>query len=202
MFKIVSWYTPEYQKVLNQYLYPSLKAIDGIDYQMYAINSNKNWKKNTNLKPIVAEQALKETTKDILLVDADCKVNEYPILFDEIPEEYDVAMFYLNWNEWYQNASDKVELCSGTLFFKNRSICYDLIEAWKIEASKESNELPDQVVLADVLKDFPRLNIYLLPYEYCWINSMPRGGLPFVQRPDKVYIEHFQVSRELRNKIR
>lgn len=206
-FKIIGWFTIDtpYQDIIKQYLLPSLKKISinkKINYDIYPIESTKNWKSNTNLKPIIAERALKESNENILLLDADCRVNDYPSLFDEIPEEYDIACFYLDWNEWYKNNSDKIELCSGTLFFRNRQICLDLIESWKVEGLKESNKLTDQEVLHNVLRDFPEIKIYSLPYEYCWINSLPRGGKPHIQRPSKVIIEHYQSSREMRSQIK
>lgn len=200
-FKIVSWYTPQYKEVIDTFLIPSLDNLN-LDYSIYPIESKKTWKENTNLKPIIASTALIQNICDILLLDADCKVNFYPKLFDDLPEEYDMACFYLNWDEWYNRGSNKIELCSGTLFFRNRVICHELINAWKTEGLKNPNKLPDQEVLANIIKDFPQLNIHPLAYEYCWINTLPGGGKPHVRRPDKVYIEHYQASRENKGKIK
>jgi len=192
----------EYSNIIASYLMPSLNDFYKIPAKIYPIESIGTWKKNTNLKPTIIEKALEEINTDIVILDADCRINEYPKLFDEIPEQYDMAVFYLPWGEWYGHSEGKEELCSGTLFFRNRLICKQLVWAWKIEAQSINNHLNDQQVLQNLLnKEFPDIKIYKLPYEYCWINSMPNGNKPFVKKPNNVVIEHFQVSRDLRNKI-
>lgn len=200
MFTIVSWYTKQtpYESVINTYLIPSLIKLN-LPYCVYPMDSLNNWQRNTNLKPQIIEEAFSDTDNDLLVIDADAIVHCYPKLFQEIPQEYDCAMFWLNWNEFYRNGSDKNELCSGTLYFRNRSICKELIERWKKEASK--SYLPDQRVLEEVLKEFPDLKIYKLPYEYCWINSLPGNRPTYVERPKQVVVEHFQVSRKLKRKV-
>ena len=203
-FTILSWFTKntQYEEVFNTYFRASMDELN-LDYKFIVMPSQSNWTANTNLKPQVIEQALNEINGDILLVDADAKIQNYPSLFDEIPEEYDMALHYLDRDKWYNRIykeHDKFDTLSGTLFFRNRKICKDLIAKWK-EYSLVNNQ-PDQENLKLAIKDFPQLKIYSLPVEYCWISSMPNGDKPFVQRPEKVYIEHFQISRVLRSNIR
>lgn len=196
MLSIISWYTPQYKDVMDEYLRPSLKKLD-IPYKIYPIDSIGDWRANTCLKPTIIEKAFfQELDRDLLIIDSDARIYDYPKLLDEIPIEYDCAMFWLDWNEWYKNGSDIKQLATGTLYFRNRPICKELIKVWQEFCS--STPMTDQKVLELALVEFPDLKIYKLPYEYLWINSLPGNRKPFVKRPDNVIIEHFQISRRLK----
>lgn len=200
MFTIISWYTKhtEYESVMMNHLVPSLLKLN-LPHSIYPVDSKNDWKTNTNMKPEIVEQAFEEIETDLLIVDADAIIHCYPKLLEEIPEEYDCAIFWLNWNEWYQNGSDMNELCSGTLYFRNRPICKKLIKKWK-EVCAE-NRYPDQKNLEVALKQTLDINVYKLPYEYCWIHSLPGQRETYIERPNQVVVEHFQVSRQLKRKI-
>ena len=200
MFTIISWYTKqtEYDSIMRNYLIPSLQKLN-IPYKIYPVDSIGNWQQNTNLKPLVIETAFQDLDTDLLIVDADAKIYQYPKLLEEIPEEYDMAIFYLDWDEWYHNGSKQKELCSGTLYIRNKPICQALIRWWIKICS--SHNLTDQKALKKALLAFPNIKIYKLPYEYCWINSLPSGDKPFVERPKEVVVEHFQVSRKIKRRI-
>lgn len=202
MFTVVSWYTSNtpYKEVFDSHLLPTLIK-EELPYKVYPMDAKNNWIQNTNLKAIVVDQALAEIESDILVVDADCKINQYPKLLDKIPLKYDIGLFYLSWKEWYGHETDKKELCSGTIFLRNRVNTKKLIQDWKTLTEKNNNKLSDQRFLELALKLNPNLNIYNLPYEYCWINSLPDGSEPKVPRPENVIIEHFQASRTLRSKV-
>lgn len=201
MFTTIGWYTKdtEYEKVMKEYLVPSVMKLN-LPHVIYPVDSIGTWAQNTNLKSRVIEQAFDEVDTDLLIVDADAIIHSYPKLLEEIPEEYDCAMFWLDWNEWYQNGSNVKELCSGTLYLRNRGICKELVERWvKIGAT---NNVTDQKALAMTLPEFPDLKIYNLPYEYCWIHNLPGGRETIVPRPDKIVIEHFQASRDIKRFIK
>ena len=199
MIELVSWYTQDtsYEQVFKDYFLASCKEND-LQCNLYIVEPTGNWQKNTNLKPNVAKRALTDLKADILLIDADAKIYSHPQLLEDLPQEYDMAVFYLDWGSWYGHSHGKKELCSGTLFFRNRPVCLDVINAWD-ELAKE-NKYPDQRLLEMVLKNFSNVNVYELPIEYCWINSTPGWKPPIVPRPEHVVIEHFQASRKLRNK--
>jgi len=202
MVTIVSWYTlnTPYKEVLDTYLLPSLTKFE-LPYKIYPMQASKNWVQNTNLKSLVIGKALEEIKSDILVLDADCKINCYPTLLDEIPIEFDAGFFYLDWNKWYNNGTSKKELCSGTLFFRNRLKIKKLIQDWKELTTKNNGKLVDQRFLELALKLNPDLKIFDLPISYCWISSMPDGSEPKAVRPENVIIEHYQSSRQLRNKV-
>lgn len=202
MFTTVSWYTKntEYESVIMDYLVPSLLKLN-LSHKIYPMDSLNNWRKNTNLKPVVIEKAFSDINTDLLVVDADAVIHHYPKLLDEIPEEYDCAIFWLKWREWYNYPDNNTEqLASGTLFFRNRNICKQLIKQWQEQC--KTNNITDQKALEIALRQFPNLKIYKLPYEYCWINSLPGGKIPYVKKPKQVVIEHWQISRDIRNGIK
>lgn len=202
MLTIISWYTKNtpYKEVCDTHILESLKKL-AIPYKIYEVEPRNNWVSNTNLKQEVILKALDEVPGDLLVLDADAKILDIPSLLNTIQLKYDIGLFYLNWNEWYQNTSNKIELCSGTIFLRNRANVKKLINDWNFLSTNNGNKLCDQRFLEMALKANPDLNIYKLPYEYCWITSMPNGDEPKVPRPEKVIIEHYQKSRELKNKI-
>lgn len=196
MFTIVSWYTLNtvYEEIINNNLLPSLDKLNLIS-KIYAVPSTGNWIKNTRLKSQITKRALEEINNDIVILDADCKVHEYPNLFDNIPLEYDIGCFYLDWKSWYRHSINKKELCSGTLFFRNTETTKKLIDRWIFYCSR--NQYNDQQNLEVALKDIPEIKIYRLPVEYCWISTLPSGAKPFYPRPKNIIIEHFQASRKI-----
>lgn len=198
MFTIIGWYTPSYKEIMYSHLLPSIENL-AVPYNIYEMENMNNWRENTNLKQVVIGEALNQINSDIVVLDADCKVYHMPNLFNEIPEEFDMALFELDWSEWYGHTKGKYEICSGTLFFRNRQICKDLIKIWQDISYEHLYRYPDQRYLAKAIEKLPNIKIYKLPYEYCWINSLPNGNLPKVQRPENVIIEHFQASRCMRN---
>lgn len=202
MFTIVSWYTIDtpYKEILDTHLLPTLIKFD-LPHKIYPMEASKNWVQNTNLKSLVIEKALEEIDSDILVLDADCKINSYPTLLDEIPMEFDAGFFYLDWMKWYQKGTAKNELCSGTLFFRNRPKIKKLVLDWKELTIKNNGKLVDQRFLELALKVNPGIKIFELPVSYCWINSMPDGTEPLAKRPEPVIIEHYQASRTLRTKV-
>lgn len=201
MFTVVSWYTlnTPYKEIFDSHLLPTLIK-EELPYKIYPMEPLKNWKENTNLKSLVIEKALSEIESDILILDADCTVNCYPELLDKIPMKYDMGLFYLDWGTWYGHTQGKKELCSGTIFLRNRPKVKKLIEDWKILTQRNNNKLVDQRFLELALKMNDTLNIYDLPIEYCYINSLPSGDKPLIECENPI-ITHYQASRLLKNKV-
>lgn len=201
-FTLVSWYTIDtpYKQIIEDYLLSSAASL--MKHEIYERISYKDWKRNTNLKPSVASEALNELNEDILLVDADCKINHYPVLFNEIPQEYDIAFHTLDRNAFFNQdfGPKQYEILSGTLFLRNREIVHKLLDRWSEFCI--GSQYPDQKNLELAIAEIPELKIFNLPIEYCWISDLPNGNKPFVERPDKVFIEHYQASRQMRELIK
>lgn len=201
-FKLISWYTlnTPYEQTIKDYFLSSYAHI--MNHHIYAVESLKEWKRNTNLKPNIIKQALNDFESNIVIVDADSKIHEYPILFNNIPEECDMACHILDRNAFFNRdfGLNQFEVLSGTLFFRNRNICRKLIGVW--QDITENSRYPDQYNLELALKEMIDIKVYDLPIAYAWIHDLPNGAEPFVKRPDIVYVEHFQASRQLRKLIK
>ena len=181
-----------YQKMFEDKLLPTMLKYD-IDFRMIRTKSKGSWLKNVAEKPKTILDTLNETDRDVVSVDVDATFEKEPILFDNIPEGYDIAFHTLDWNRWYgySQTPPTMELLTGTMWFKNNDKVKALCKEW-YEKAKTSGEW-EQVVLSKVIKKHD-VKIYPLPIEYCFINSRPRGLEPLV-KCDPVII-HYQASRE------
>ncbi len=158
-----------------------------------------NWYRNTAYKPKFILDALNNLKRDVVWIDADATIEKYPILFDIIPKEYDIALHNLSWRKWYGHDSDTKELLTGTMYFRNRQVVKDLCQEWydKSNADVTSN-IWEQKILQNIIGKYP-IKIYELPIEYIYITTRP-NGLPSLIKCDPV-IKHYQASREWKRKI-
>ena len=189
---------------MGEYLERSLVLL-GLNHTIIKVpkvkspNHTDDWRANTDLKPSVVKQLLTITKQDFVLLDADCRVNVYPELFDRIPQQYDMAVFYLDRAKWYQIGNAGKELCSGTLYFRNRPIVWEVVQKWQ-DAVKTA-KVVEQTVLEQIIAENRKIKVYPLPAEYCWISTLPDGKPPH-QKPDgPIVIEHFQASRQHRKSL-
>ena len=199
-FLVVAFYTvgTPYETVLETYLMPSLEKFR-IPYAIEPIPNKGSWIKNVAEKPAVIGRALlANPAYDIVSLDADAQILEFPQLFNEIPEQYDIALHRLDWRNWYGHNTDKKEILSGTIFLRNNERTQDIVKEWHLLAT-HSNEW-EQKCLEKVLEE-RKVDIFDLPLEYCYITSLPNGDHPKVQLTNPVII-HNQVSRIYKKLIR
>ena len=202
-FLVVGYYTlnTPYEKVFNDYLWASVKD-KGLLWNFRGVISEGSWKKNTGLKPHILYECLKELRDDkdrIVYLDADATIEKFPSLFNEIPQEYDLACHFLDWKEWYGYEDSVKELLTGTLYIRKSDRIMALMRDWEEES--RSGEVWEQKILQKLLKTtYSDIKVYPLPLEYCYITSLPNGDKPRVQC-DPV-ISHHQVSRTLRKLIK
>lgn len=190
-----------YEEVFHNYLKKSIDKYK-LNYIVVETQDYNNWYQNVAEKPKVILDILSSTlisNKNLLFLDVDCTIEKSLDLFNNLPEEYDIAYHTLSWNFWYgyHNKPDVKELLSGTMWFKNTPIIKELCLEWYKKA-KESNEW-EQKVLSKVIQPYIANGLikpYALPLEYCYMNSRPRGQLPLIKLDP--YIVHYQKSRELK----
>jgi len=189
-----------YELEFANHLLPSLQKFN-LPYHIEVIDSKGSWLKNVAQKPGAIYNAMeKYPTKDIVMLDADCEIKEFPIFFNNIPSEYDISFHTLDWNSWYCNNSNVKELLSGTMFLRNNEKIKKLVEEWYFEAS--NYDIWEQKALSNVLDRTNNINAYPLPIEYIWINNLPNGQPPNIKPNGNIIIEHFQASRQHRKKIK
>ena len=199
-YTIISYYTPDYKSIYEKYLKSSLENLP-IKYAILPIFHLNTWKETTKYKPIFILNCLNKLNTDVVYCDVDATINKYPILFDNIPIEYDLGVHYLDWMLQFGNKNKK-ELLTGTLYFRNNDKIRLLIHEW-IDISKQMGR-DDQKPLDIALKNLPNIKIFELPREYCYITSNPiiiNKGKPKVILENPI-ISHYQASRGLRKKCK
>jgi hypothetical protein len=200
-FIICSYYTYDtpYQGVAHEFLMPSVFERK-IPADIRGIMSLGNWNMNTSYKPTyIKKMLLHHKNKNIVFLDVDAEVLSYPELFENIPEEYNIAVHMLDRDSWYQQNTGVKELLSGTLFIRNCKESLELVDKW-IDLCASKVLLWEQKLLQELLED-TGVKIYELPLSYCYIKTLPNGNEPHVKCEDPVVVHH-QCSRLYRNQIK
>lgn len=197
-FKIVSFFTIDtpYQDVAHKFLLPSLARL-GIHSDVRGVDNLGSWQKNTSFKAKYLQYMLNLHTENIVFIDCDAEVIEYPRLFEQIPENYNFAAHILDRSAWYNRTGMGEEFLSGTLFIRNCDRSKEIIRLWVNEC--ENSVQWEQRLLKKVLEENSEW-VYNLPVEYCYIATLPDGREPFV-KVDKPFILHHQASRKLKHLI-
>lgn len=183
-YVVTAYYTEktEYEKEV-QHLIESLKKFN-LPMDIVGISSKGDWQANTQFKSYFLKQMLfRHFPKDILYVDADARVQQYPLLLETA--DFDVGVVY----------RDDIELLGGTLYFANKPNVLELIERW-IKGCLVNPQIWEQQVLQHVIKGSHdlKLKVCSLPPTYCQIfDLMKDAGEPV--------IEHFQASRRFKKGI-
>jgi hypothetical protein len=188
-----------YEMILATQLLPSLDKL-GLKYHIEVVENQGSWLKNVAQKPLTILHTMeKYPSYNIVSLDADSEVLSYPKLFNEIPEDVDIAFHTLNWDFWYKNNSHVMEVLSGTIFIRNNEKMGEFVKEWYLRAETVCEW--EQKVLAKLLEERKEcIKVFPLPLEYCYISSLPDGKEPHI-KCDNVVIKHNQASRYLKKKI-
>ena len=188
-----------YEKVLREYLLPSLKKWC-VEYQIIRINDLGSWQVNTGYKCKLIKKMLVKHNQDICFLDADATIELYPELLFKIPEEYDIAIHMLDWQRFWHNKEnqEQYELLSGTMVVKYNKTTLKLLDEW-IQQVEIQKTVKEQKVLEKIVLNNPKYNIYNLPVSYCAIKKFD-GSIPeYIGKP---IIIHHQISRKYKNRIK
>ncbi len=183
-YTVVGYYTEQtsYAEEI-QNLAASLKRFN-LPMDLVGIPTQGSWQANTQYKAYFIKQMLiRHYPMDILYLDADARIQQYPALFDKA--DFDLAVFY-----WHNK-----ELISSTLYFANNPKTFELVERW-IACCFENLDIWDQKVLQYVIQESKdlNLNIKMLPPSYCQIFDL-------MQDEGEPVIEQFQASRRFKDEI-
>ena len=129
-WQVISFYTVNtgYEQEIKK-LESSLKRFK-LPYHFFSYKPVGTWRKNLNYK---SEAILKAFDmfpgKDIVFIDADAIVRQYPALFDELSEkqECDIGACFF---KYQPRSGDPDELLSGTLWVKNGENGHTVIKRW------------------------------------------------------------------------
>jgi len=187
-----------YVDVAHEYIINSVAEL-GLPAHYEVVNNLGSWNKNTSYKPTFAKTMLElYKDKNVVLVDVDARIVQYPELFNLIPEEYNIGAHILDGNAWYNTSYNRKELLTGTLFLRNTPRTMYLVKQWE-SLCQARQDVWEQMVLKEVLHNNSE-EVYELPLSYCYINSLPDGTPPTVKCDNPVVI-HYQASRKLKRII-
>lgn len=198
----ISYYTKDtiYQDIVNKYLIPSLVKLE-LDYHVYAIETLGDWKLNAIQKPLILQKALNEFPhRDIIWQDADSEVLQNPELLFNIPEEYDIALCYLNWKTHYGREGDdgKFEMLDGTVFWRNNERIKQFINELIVRSTTQG--IDHQKTMAKMIETEKNINVFPLPRTYSYLSSKPDGSKPAIELENPVIVHH-QMSREAKKSL-
>jgi len=199
MFVISSYYTlnTPYVDAAHKYILSTISTLK-VKSDIRGVYSLGSWQKNTLYKStFIREMMDRHPDDNIVFVDCDAEVLRYPELFDNIPEQYDIAAHILDRGRWYNKPFNEMELLTGTLFVRNTARAREIVDKWVGECYNSG--IWEQKILQIVLKDM-NVPIFELPIEYCYMKTMPNGLEPFIRVKDPVIVHH-QLSRSLKKVI-
>jgi hypothetical protein len=199
---IVSSFVTEntgYEEVMAKYLLPSLTKFN-IKHNIEVFKSEGSWLKNVALKPLTILHTMEQYPHlDVVFLDADAEILAPPTLFHSIPDEYDLACHFLDWEKWYGHTPGQKELLSGTMYIKNTDKMKEIVKMWHVQAT--CNMEWEQKTLERILKEREDVKIYALPIEYIYITTLPNGEKPKLKVEHPIILHH-QMSRKLKKTIK
>lgn len=190
-----SYYTnAKYKAYAHDKLIPSLKKF-GLNFEVDYVPTLGDWLRETHYKPsFVLRKLEKHPGRNIVWIDADCEVVEFPALLFDVPNNARLAAHYST-----LNPEEKRMLYNTVVFFRNRPFTKHLVSSWVLENALHPEDRTDQLNLEAVLQaesvkyDPPSWAwLYELPATYCWIEYAMAGPL----RGQSPVIRHFHEARD------
>jgi hypothetical protein len=160
-----------------------------LPYRLFGFKNTGSWERNCHKKAETILQALNETDKPVVWLDADSIVEKYPTFFDTL--DCDISCYHLK-SKYNQN-----EMLSGTLYFANNDKSRRIILRW-IKENENNPTAWDQKNLQKVIENFrEKIDITPLPVEYIKIFDCQK----YQGEIKEPFITHFQASRRLKRHV-
>ncbi|MCK9601764.1 MAG: hypothetical protein M0R06_22160 [Sphaerochaeta sp.] len=198
-FMIVSYYTKGtgYEQEVKQ-LEASLK-VHRLPYKIFEYEPAGTWRANLNFKSECILRAMDMFPgKDIVFLDSDAVVKQYPVLFDELSRthDYDLSAHFF---KYQPESGDADELLSGTLWIQNGEMGRRLIEKWHeiglARTADTRHQLCLKIAIAELGKAGEKVRVNRHPFAYTCVFDYQQA---YKTEP---VIEHFQASRRLRKEV-
>jgi hypothetical protein len=159
-----------YEKIINQYLLPSLQKFN-LPNKIYTSPNQHDWLKNGKQKFKIIYEHLINNNQNVVFLDADAEIIKSPELFYQISDDYDIGVHYLDWYLFWRNQpnKNKRELLGATIYINNNDKTKDLFKTL-YEQTKNSSEW-GQKILQTLIENNYSLKVYNLPIEYCYIKK-------------------------------
>lgn len=190
-----------YERIANEMLRPTLEHF-ALPYHIFAKPVVGSWKVNSRQRPLYIKEAMEMFPgENLVWIDADAKVLQFPDILFHIPDACDIGVNYMWWSDHYGRSkdNDKLEILDGTSYYKNDPKMLPFMNEW-IERSV-NQEKNHRIMLDTMIKERQcELNIFLIPREYCYIMTQPNGEPPVIP-VEKPVIAHSQASRKARHDL-
>lgn len=195
---IISYYTPgAYEKVINTRLRPSLEKW-GLKHYIEKVEDKGDWYRNTSYKSKFVQKCLKKFKEDVVFLDSDATIEEFPELLYNIPENVDVSMHRLDWIRFWRGKTggNNFHMLSGTMFMRYNRNVLEVVEDW-VEQCDNAIGTWEQKILQQILEETTAVNFMDLPASYCAIVKTDGTVPEYVGKP---VILHWQASRKYKTK--
>lgn len=184
-----NFFTPEYSSEIKRLQTSAARFGLETDFVPLAEKREGSWLRTIYWRPEFLLEQLQKHKRDLVWVDADAEVMQYPSIFDNFEAHVGV---YRNPKAFWDPKTD--EYLGGTIYLKYDSVTISFLEAWiKLNADFPNEEL-SQIVLKKAIEKFlgrKRFVLKELPATYCQIfDLMDKAGEPVIQ--------HYQASRRVR----
>ena len=176
---VCAYYTSnEYKKMIVNLEKSLIKF--SIPYTFKSYEDRGTWKKNTGIKPEFILEMLDKHECDIVYLDADCVVKNYPEIFDDFSD--DIGVFFSPKNKEFSN-----KLLTGTMIFKNNEKVKNFVKKW-VDVQHSSDDYTDQDSIDLIIFNDNTIKFLRLPFSYVKIFDKEVNT--------ESVIEHYQASRK------
>ncbi len=165
----------------------------GFEYDIEGIQSFGSWQKNTQYKAkFIAGMLEKHPKRNLLWLDVDSSVYQYPDLFDNA--NFDLGVHIIDWSKYGNGQRRDKQLANAVIYLKNVDVVRRFIHDW-IRINEQKPNRIEMQTMADTLDKWQdKLHFHNIPASYCQIyDLMATEGYPV--------IEQRQASRQYRNKV-
>lgn len=190
---VVSFYTLEtgYVEEANR-LIKELHLF-GLEHDIQGISSFGSWQKNTQYKAkFIAGMMEKYPKRNILWLDVDSSIHQYPDVFDNA--DFDLGVHKIDWQKYTHGRRKDKQLANAVIYLKNIDKVRRFVHAW-VRLNEEQPDRIEMQTMADILSKWEsQLKFHNIPASYCQIyDLMFAEGRPV--------IEQRQASRMYRDKV-
>jgi len=187
---IISFYTDSYSEV-SVPLRESLIAA-GLSFSLRRVPDFPSWNQACAYKPwFIAAQMHAFPGRRLLWIDADAVVHADPWPAMLGPDEVDFGF-----HSRVGPRREGGEVLSGTLLLNPTPAARELVDLWCAQQSKTPTKWDQKVLALAMRKMGDRVRYQALPASMCMIFDSMRHENPGVEP----VIEHFQASRQMRNR--
>ena len=168
----------------------------GLEYYLEGVENLKDWRKNVHQKIAFVLRCLEQFKgRNLIQMDSDCVVLQYPELFERIDKEYDIAVHMMPEEKFILKGVEQVlkDLTNvSVLYMKNTVKVKNFIKKWQTRDATLEDHI-DDISFMKALKESPNIKALKLPDAYCHIYDRKLDVEPV--------IDLFQANRRLRQEI-